>query len=728
MTYPAAFLLTVLVLLAISFALGIVPFGEKSLVVWDANVQYVDFLAYFRRMLLGEAGWKYTFSKTFGGDMAGFTGYYLNSPFNLAVLFFENWEMPKAFQLIYFLKIACCAVTCQFYFNSKKGRADWPALIFSVTYGLTAYHFAYGYNIMWLDAVILLPLLAAGIERIAAGGKGCGLYVFSLTAGLYTCYYMGYMLCGFSLLYFIVLWLVHDRKNRQKLLCFGAASAVSAGLSAFFLLPVYFSLSKGADRFGFEALWMGANFHWRDLLGQFVSGGFRSDQIPTPGLPPVFLGVLVMWLVLAFFLDRDIPAREKLVHGVMLSVFLVSMWSRSMNIVWQGFAEPNGCNYRYAFFVSFFCLSAAKRFWDAHEDGGCRLPAVLPALAVSLFLAWRYGGGELKAGFFPADVLLLPAAALIFSVRKKSVWLRGAAAAAFLLVQMADLGQNGRAVWELLIQDAQFDLAGYARRTAEMNPVAEKVSAWCEKESCRMELNHYTRRSYNDSMQYGYAGLSHYSSTEDALVGQFEDTIGLSPWLEAEMPDEFTDSLMGVRYRISLSEEPKGYPLIETDGMLMVYENPRALPLIFAVTDTNRQIWDTIMEQREWGEDWPDYEKLTIFRKEKDDRIRCEAEMKEAGRVLTTIPYDTGWVIRVDGKKKDISVWLDTFLAFDMDAGTHEICFDYRVKGQAAGIGITVLTIAACIFLRRRKGAGGRVNRVNVKPIFPLFKGNRSSG
>ena len=70
--------------------LHIYPFGEKTLVVWDANPQYVDFLVYLKKMLSGEVSLSYTFSKTLGGDLAGFTGYYLLSPFNLLVLFLKK--------------------------------------------------------------------------------------------------------------------------------------------------------------------------------------------------------------------------------------------------------------------------------------------------------------------------------------------------------------------------------------------------------------------------------------------------------------------------------------------------------------------------------------------------------------------------------------------------------------------------------------------------------------
>ena len=236
--YVVAFLLPIVVVSVIFALLKVYPFGEKTLVVWDANAQYVDFLVYFKKIITGEVSWKYTFSKTLGGDLSGFIGYYLLSPFNIVALFFEDGKMPLAFQLIYVLKMASCAVSCQYYWNHcKKGKNNGITAIFSATYALTAYNFMYGYNIMWLDAVIVLPLLAAGIEKIISNDQ-VGLYVGALMVGIVTCYYMGYILCLFSGLYFIVIWCFYERRNTRKLRLFLGASLFAAGLLAFILIPI----------------------------------------------------------------------------------------------------------------------------------------------------------------------------------------------------------------------------------------------------------------------------------------------------------------------------------------------------------------------------------------------------------------------------------------------------------------------------------------------------------
>ena len=68
---------------------------------------------------------------------------------------------------------------------------------------------------MWLDGMIILPLLALGIENLINKGSG-KLYLFSLVYILYSSYYMGYMCCIFSVIYFIAYCFI--TKNNSKLL------------------------------------------------------------------------------------------------------------------------------------------------------------------------------------------------------------------------------------------------------------------------------------------------------------------------------------------------------------------------------------------------------------------------------------------------------------------------------------------------------------------------------
>ncbi len=63
------------------------------------------------------------------------------------------------------LKIGACGLTSYIFLN-RVFRKAWSSLIFSVCYALMSFNMVYLSHIMWLDGVILLPIVVLGIHRI----------------------------------------------------------------------------------------------------------------------------------------------------------------------------------------------------------------------------------------------------------------------------------------------------------------------------------------------------------------------------------------------------------------------------------------------------------------------------------------------------------------------------------------------------------------------------------
>ena len=84
------------------------------------------------------------------------------------------------------------------FLNSKKVSPY--SMLFSIAYALMGYMLVYQQNIMWLDGVILLPLVIMGIDRIFEN-RSFLFYSFFLGLSLVTNYYIGYMICIFSVIY-----------------------------------------------------------------------------------------------------------------------------------------------------------------------------------------------------------------------------------------------------------------------------------------------------------------------------------------------------------------------------------------------------------------------------------------------------------------------------------------------------------------------------------------------
>ncbi|MBQ8407264.1 MAG: YfhO family protein [Clostridia bacterium] len=68
--------------------------------------------------------------------------------------------------------------------------------------------------------------------------------------------------------------------------------------------------------------------------------------------------------------------------------------------------------------------------------------------------------------------------------------------------------------------------------------------------------------------------------------------------------------------------------------------------------------------------------------------------------ILTTIPYDEGWNVYVDGKKVEVTQAADALLSFTIeDSGEHTVRFKYRSKAYSAGLVITLICLAAFVLI-----------------------------
>ena len=180
-----AFFITVGILLLTFLILGIYPFGNKTVVVIDSNTQYVTFLSYLKSILLTNNDFKYTFSATLGENMIPLIGYYLMSIFNLFVIFFRIENIKILFTILILVKIGLCAVTMEYYLEKKYKK---NTLIFSICYALMTYNIVYMYHIMWLDSIMLFPLVILGLDYIFEN-KSAALYIFALALSIICNYY-----------------------------------------------------------------------------------------------------------------------------------------------------------------------------------------------------------------------------------------------------------------------------------------------------------------------------------------------------------------------------------------------------------------------------------------------------------------------------------------------------------------------------------------------------------
>lgn len=84
---------------------------------------------------------------------------------------------------------------------------------------------------------------------------------------------------------------------------------------------------------------------------------------------------------------------------------------------------------------------------------------------------------------------------------------------------------------------------------------------------------------------------------------------------------------------------------------------------------------------------------------------------EKAGMMITTIPYDKGWTIMVDGQKQEAAKVKDAFIGVPLSQGSHRITMEYRPEGLTNGRLITagsvvvlaITELGTWLWRRRRK-------------------------
>ncbi len=83
----------------------------------------------------------------------------------------------------------------------------------------------------------------------------------------------------------------------------------------------------------------------------------------------------------------------------------------------------------------------------------------------------------------------------------------------------------------------------------------------------------------------------------------------------------------------------------------------------------------------------------------KDTYIKGSIDVKNAGFLYTSIPYEKGFKVFVDGKVIRTRAFDDAFITFPLGTGHHDIEFYYETKGLRLGINITIIALIALIIV-----------------------------
>lgn len=627
-----AFLLPAAVLTLAAVVCGIAPLGPNLFMLNDMNAQYVDFFAWYRDVLTGQADPFYSTAQSFGQNMMATFSYYVASPLNVLVLAFDERDIPAFFFVLTLIKAGLAQLTMVYYLRRRFPLSRPWACALALGYALSLWTVMQMRNIMWLDAMVLVPLCAWGVCCLLRSGRW-RLLALSTAGAVITCWYMGYMVILFLCLYVLFEGYVLSyegvpsagRMHRKRLCQFAGCMALALALSAFLFAPTVLGMmgdGASSDEGSLvSSLQTALDGHlpWWGLSAEGTMAAasacvlivaaaccfaFRRFSLRrrVAGLLAAALGALSL---MALF----VPAMQQESLGVVVQVLLTGTWEGALygtDNVPQLFASTLVTMLCIALFASkrvplklklacglFLALLIASTWlrplmiiW-----GGMRFPHGYQnrmAFLVVFMLVWcaAYAVPNVLAPWAararnPESAGFSHCCARLFQTR----W----SASAVLALTVAELCvrtcfacgslyQEGLQAWV----DEYYDSAlVQAAELEERDPGIYRV----EKANMR-----YNTLGFNEGLTYGFNQLASYSSTNSQAVLAFLSDLGYGNAeyctydLEPTLPG---DSLFGVKY-LSAQNAPEGFidaglHPVDGSGSDRFWENPYALPLAYCV-------------------------------------------------------------------------------------------------------------------------------------------------
>lgn len=351
---------------------NITPLGNNSLLAVDFYHQYGPMLGELYDRVKNGSNLIYSFNMGMG--LPFFRNYfnYLSSLFNIIIFLVNRKDLLTSYSFIIAIKTITSACTMYYYLSKKFNKNNFPLCALSILYAFNSYFIAYYWNIMWLDGLVYLPLITLGIEKIINQNKGL-LYIIALALMLYSNYFIGYMICIFSVLYFIIYLFIKGKTNIKNYihttLIFTTCSLLSGCLAAVCLIPTFTSMtsiSATGDAWPTSQYY---NFTLIEFIYNHLSAVdvtvFKSDIINAPNISS---SIIVIPLLILFLTNKKINIKTKIGYTLLLTLLILSFFWAPLDFIWHAFHVPNDLPYRYSFLYPFIMIIISAYSIDKIKD------------------------------------------------------------------------------------------------------------------------------------------------------------------------------------------------------------------------------------------------------------------------------------------------------------------------------------------------------------------------
>ncbi len=596
--YYFPFAIVMIFMLAIFIAEKIKPFGSNTITIVDSLHQYLPFFSDYRDKLLNEGSLFHTWNIAMGSNFMSLSAYYLSSPFNFLLLLVSKEHIVTMACFIIALKIALSAGTMSYYLCNKGGKRvqNGFAIAMGVAYALSNYVIGYSWNTMWMDCIMMFPLIILGFEKLMRDGNP-KLYTLAMFYCLFCNYYIGFTICLFLVLWFFVYRHPGIKAFFVNGVRFAVYSLVSGGLAAFLLIPAYLGIMSTASASAELPKWEWYGSIFEMFKQQFFLVEPITNQVFDGGLN-AYCGMFVLLaLVLYVFTDR-INLREKIGNILLLVFLMLSFNNGLLNFIWHGFHNQYGIPNRFSYIFNFILLVIA---YDVlinvkHFRTYFIVSAVFFTEAF-LLLVKAKTGNAITTTILVSSLAIVLVYGILCILRSRKILNKNIFQLVFMFI----------CVIEIIVNAAfGFQEVGYANydKNYHTTPQVTKAYDYVEELAETQDAGFYRAELMDatildEATWHNMPSVGTFCST---VLGEMTTTMGRLGFYTGANEflymgsTPFTNSIFNVRYLLEREGNLNNFAFdyVDTVEEVGIYENPYPLSLGFCVDETIRE-WDRSM-------------------------------------------------------------------------------------------------------------------------------------
>ena len=340
----------IFILINFIFAIkGVYPYGKITISNGDMGQAYVPLYYYLHDLIHGKASFMMNYNIGYGQDMYDITAIYgFLSPISWLVGLTKRANIPNFLSYLFMIRVILLGLSS--FWVLKRIFKKCPLFylyLFSILYAFSGYILGYYTNFVWLDNIILFPLLFYTLLNILNGKKGTW-YMILLALSISLSFYISFME-GIFILFFSCLYLHFyiEKKDQKKIILNLVLHTLWAILiSMMFWLPVIMEVMTSA----------------RSNIDIYTNG---NTKLITKLVTPLFYSLPILGCIL-YFTSKQTKKKEKIFSFLLLCIVSIGIFIEPINIMWHTGSYLE-FPLRYGFIIIWVIYLIALRYFEREQ-------------------------------------------------------------------------------------------------------------------------------------------------------------------------------------------------------------------------------------------------------------------------------------------------------------------------------------------------------------------------